>query len=221
MAGNAMVLKHAPNVPQCALAIEEMFRDCGLPDGLFASLMIEVEQVAEAIASPHVHAVTLTRFGIRRAQGGGVRRSASEEMRSGTGRLRSVHRVARRGSGIGSQYGGGLPAFSIAGNHAFAAKRLIVVAANRRMKFLRGFKTRVEALRLGDPMAETTQIGPIARSDLRESFASPSHGFHRPGRGCADRMQTGRARKDSITSLRSSIMSPPNPALPRRALRPG
>jgi len=55
-----MVLKHAPNVPQCALAIEEMFRDCGLPDGLFASLMIEVEQVAEAIASPHVHAVTLT-----------------------------------------------------------------------------------------------------------------------------------------------------------------
>src|SRR5665811_495445 len=55
MAGNAVALKHAPSVPQCALAIEAIFRDCGLPEGLFTNLMIEVEQVACAIASPHVH----------------------------------------------------------------------------------------------------------------------------------------------------------------------
>ena len=42
MAGNAVVLKHAPNVPQCALAIEAVFRDCGLPEGMFTALMIEV-----------------------------------------------------------------------------------------------------------------------------------------------------------------------------------
>src|SRR3989338_5191631 len=60
MAGNALLLKHAPNVPQCALAIEAMFRECGLPEGMFTNLMIEVGQVAEVIASPYVHAVTLT-----------------------------------------------------------------------------------------------------------------------------------------------------------------
>ena len=60
MAGNAVALKHAPNVPQCAQAIAEIFRDSGLPDGVFTNLMIEVEHVAGVIASPHIHAVTLT-----------------------------------------------------------------------------------------------------------------------------------------------------------------
>jgi succinate-semialdehyde dehydrogenase/glutarate-semialdehyde dehydrogenase len=60
MAGNALILKHAPNVPQCALAIEALFREGGLPEGMFTNLMIEVGQVADVIASPYVHAVTLT-----------------------------------------------------------------------------------------------------------------------------------------------------------------
>ncbi|MFH0934953.1 MAG: aldehyde dehydrogenase family protein, partial [Pseudomonadota bacterium] len=60
MAGNALALKHAPNVPQCALAIEALFAECGLPKSVFTNLMIEVDLASEAIASPHVHAVTLT-----------------------------------------------------------------------------------------------------------------------------------------------------------------
>ena len=60
MAGNAVVLKHAPNVPKCALAMEAVFRDSGLPEGVFANLMIEVEQVAGVIANPYIRAVTLT-----------------------------------------------------------------------------------------------------------------------------------------------------------------
>lgn len=60
MAGNAVVVKHASNTPQCALALEEVFRQAGFPDHLFTTLMIEADQVADAIASPHVHAVTLT-----------------------------------------------------------------------------------------------------------------------------------------------------------------
>ncbi|MBC7946204.1 MAG: aldehyde dehydrogenase family protein, partial [Burkholderiales bacterium] len=60
MAGNAGVLKHAPNVPQCALAIEAIFRDAGFPEHLFMSALIEVDAVPDAIAGPYVHAVTLT-----------------------------------------------------------------------------------------------------------------------------------------------------------------
>ena len=60
MAGNAVVLKHASNVPQCALALEKIFREGGLPDHLFTTLLIESDQVADAIAHPAVQAVTLT-----------------------------------------------------------------------------------------------------------------------------------------------------------------
>src|SRR5258708_4475892 len=60
MAGNAGVLKHASNVPGCALAIEEVFRDAGLPAGLFRALLVPSGDVARAIEHPRVVAVTLT-----------------------------------------------------------------------------------------------------------------------------------------------------------------
>jgi succinate-semialdehyde dehydrogenase/glutarate-semialdehyde dehydrogenase len=60
MAGNTALLKHASNVPQCALAIEGIFAQSGFPQGVFRSLMITPEQVTHVIADPRVHAVTLT-----------------------------------------------------------------------------------------------------------------------------------------------------------------
>ena len=60
MAGNGCVLKHASNVPQCALALEQLFRDAEFPHIFSATLMIEAADVGEAIASHHVQAVTLT-----------------------------------------------------------------------------------------------------------------------------------------------------------------
>ena len=60
MAGNTMVLKHSSNVPQCALAIEEIFRAAGFPAGVFRTLMIPATQAEQLIADPRIHAVTLT-----------------------------------------------------------------------------------------------------------------------------------------------------------------
>src|SRR6059058_6599295 len=60
MAGNAGLLKHAPNVTRCALEIEAVFRDAGFPEGLFRSLILSNEAAAQVIADPRVRAVTLT-----------------------------------------------------------------------------------------------------------------------------------------------------------------
>jgi len=168
MAGNALLLKHAPNVPQCALAIESIFCDCGLPEGLFTSLMIEVEHVAEAIASPHVHAVTLTGS---EAAGRKVAACAGQHLKKcvlelgGSDPFIVLHDADLElavDMAISSR-------FLNCGQSCIAAKRFIVVPQIAE-EFLRKFKTKVEALRLGDPLVDTTQIGPMARLDLREAL---------------------------------------------------
>jgi len=168
MAGNALLLKHAPNVPQCALAIEAIFRECGLPDGVFASLMIEVEQVADTIASPHVHAVTFTGS---EAAGRKVAACAGQHLKKcvlelgGSDPFIVLHDADLElavNMAIASR-------FNNCGQSCIAAKRFIVVPQIAD-EFLRELKTRVEALRLGDPMIEATQIGPMARLDLRDEL---------------------------------------------------
>lgn len=168
MAGNALLLKHAPNVPQCALAIETIFRECGLPAGVFTTLMIEVEQVAETIASPHVHAVTLTGS---EAAGRKVAACAGQHLKKcvlelgGSDPFIVLHDADLEltvNMAMASR-------FNNCGQSCIAAKRFIVVPQIAD-EFLRQLKTRVEALRVGDPLIEATQIGPMARLDLRDTL---------------------------------------------------
>ena len=168
MAGNALLLKHAPNVPQCALAIEAIFRDCGLPEGLFATLMIEVGQVAEAIASPYVHAVTLTGS---EAAGRKVAACAGQNLKKcvlelgGSDPFIVLHDADMElavNMAVASR-------FLNCGQSCIAAKRFIVVPQIAD-EFLRELKIKVEALNLGDPMDDATQVGPMARLDLRDSL---------------------------------------------------
>ncbi len=168
MAGNALLLKHAPNVPQCALAIETIFRDCGLPDGVFTNLMIEVEQVAEAIASPHVHAVTLTGS---EAAGRKVAACAGQHLKKcvlelgGSDPFIVLHDADMEltvDMAMASR-------FMNCGQSCIAAKRFIVVPQIAD-EFLHKLKARVETLKVGDPMEDATQIGPMARLDLRDAL---------------------------------------------------
>ncbi|OIR02269.1 succinate semialdehyde dehydrogenase Sad [mine drainage metagenome] len=168
MAGNAVALKHAPNVPQCALAIEAIFRDSGLPEGLFTNLMIEVEHVAGAIASPHIHAVTLTGS---EAAGRKVAACAGQYLKKcvlelgGSDPFIVLHDAdleLATDMAVASRYLNG-------GQSCIAAKRFILVPQIAE-EFLHRLTTRVEALQLGDPMDETTQIGPMARLDLRDNL---------------------------------------------------
>ena len=179
MAGNALLLKHAPNVPQCALAIETIFRECGLPDGVFTNLMIEVEQVPEVIASPHVHAVTLTGS---EAAGRKVAALAGQHLKKcvlelgGSDPFIVLHDADLElavNMAMASR-------FMNCGQSCIAAKRFIVVPQVAD-EFLRALKTKVEALKLGDPMDDATQIGPMARLDLldelhRQVMDSIAHG---------------------------------------------
>jgi succinate-semialdehyde dehydrogenase/glutarate-semialdehyde dehydrogenase len=168
MAGNALVLKHAPNVPQCALAIESIFRDCGLPEGIFTNLMIEVEQAAEAIASPHVHAITLTSS---ETAGRKVAACAGQHLKKcvlelgGSDPFIVLHDADMEHTvnmAVASR-------FLNCGQSCIAAKRFIVVPQIAD-EFLHQFKIKVEALKLGDPMDDATQIGPMARLDLRDEL---------------------------------------------------
>jgi len=168
MAGNALLLKHAPNVPQCALAIEAIFRECGLPDGIFTTLMIEVEQVAEAIASPHVHGVTLTGS---EAAGRKVAALAGQHLKKCVLELGgSDPFIVLHDADLELTINMALASrFNNCGQSCIAAKRFIVVPQIAD-EFLRELKARVEALKVGDPMDEATQIGPMARLDLRDTL---------------------------------------------------
>jgi succinate-semialdehyde dehydrogenase/glutarate-semialdehyde dehydrogenase len=168
MAGNALLLKHAPNVPQCALAIEAIFRDSDLPEEIFTTLMIEVEHVADAIASQHVHAVTLTGSEVA---GRKVAACAGQYLKKcvlelgGSDPFIVLHDADLElavDMAVSSR-------FLNCGQSCIAAKRFIVVPQIAD-EFLRRFKIKVEALKLGDPMDDATQIGPMARLDLRDSL---------------------------------------------------
>ena len=168
MAGNALLLKHAPSVPQCALALEAIFRDCGLPPGVFTTLMIENELVADAIARPHVQAVTFTGS---EATGCKVAALAGQHLKKCVLELGgSDPFIVLHDADMESAVATALASrFLNGGQSCIAAKRFILVPQIAE-EFLLRFKAGVEALKLGDPMDDATQIGPMARLDLRDSL---------------------------------------------------
>ena len=168
MAGNAVVLKHASNVPQCALALEKIFRDSGLPAGLFTTLLIESDQVADAIAHPAVQAVTLT--GSETA-GRKVAACAGQHLKKcvlelgGSDPFIVLHDADLNltvEQAVASR-------FLNCGQSCIAAKRFILVPEIAEA-FVQAFRAKVAALRIGDPLQDATQLGPMARLDLRETL---------------------------------------------------
>jgi succinate-semialdehyde dehydrogenase/glutarate-semialdehyde dehydrogenase len=168
MAGNAAVVKHASNVPQCALAIEEVVREAGFPEGLLRTLLLAGSAVEPVIADPRVRAVTLTGSsdtGSRIAElaGRALKKSVLELGGSDPYIVLAdadVDAAAKVGARARNQNNG---------QSCIAAKRFIAVEPVAR-DFERRFAAEVEALRMGDPLDPKTQIGPLARADLRETL---------------------------------------------------
>jgi acyl-CoA reductase-like NAD-dependent aldehyde dehydrogenase len=168
MAGNTGILKHASNVPQCALAIEDIFREAGFPPGTFRSLLVPGSDTGALITDPRIAAVTLT---------------GSEEAGSRTAELagRSLKKtvlelggsdpfVVLEDADLDAAVSIGVKArFFNNGQSCINAKRFIVVEAVYD-EFCERYLEAAGRLKIGDPTDHSIQIGPLARGDLREEL---------------------------------------------------
>ena len=168
MAGNTAVMKHDPHVPGCAAAIEQAFRAVGAPEGVFQTLHAVTEDVERVIRDPRIQAVSFT--GSDRA-GSTVASIAASEIKPAVlelggsdpcivladADLEQAAEVSARSRIIN------------AGQSCIAAKRLIVERSvhDRFVELLAGH---LDELVVGDPSEESTQVGPIAREELREDL---------------------------------------------------
>jgi acyl-CoA reductase-like NAD-dependent aldehyde dehydrogenase len=168
MAGNTALLKHASNVSQCALAIEEVFRAAGFPAGVFRTLLASGPTTELLIKDNRIRAVTLTgsdRTGSKVGSAGGRALKKCVLELGGSDPfivLADADLQAAAETGVRARN-------QNAGQSCIAAKRFIVVAAVAD-EFERRFIDGVTKLQVGDPMKRETQIGPLARGDLRDNI---------------------------------------------------
>ena len=164
LAGNVGLLKHASNVPQCALAIEQIFCRAGFHDGVLQALMIEPHQVEKVIVDPRVKAVTLT--GSDKA-GSAVASTAAREIKKSVLELGGSDAfIVMPSADFERALSTAVKARTInTGQSCIAAKRFMI-ADEIYDEFLNQFVARMRALKLGDPMEETTEIGPLATEQI-------------------------------------------------------
>ena len=169
MAGNVGLLKHAPSVPQCALALVQVFADAGLPAGAFQNLFLENELVEKLIGDDRLRAVTLT--GSERA-GSAVAAAAGRAIKKTVLELGGSDPfivLADADVALAARTAAQARMLN-AGQSCIAAKRFIIEKSVQR-EFVRQLVGHLQALRYGDPLAETTDYGPLARLDLARQLS--------------------------------------------------
>ena len=169
-AGNVGLLKHASNVPQCALALEDLFARAGAPAGVFQTLLIGSDRVAAIIADDRVAAVTVTG-----SEGAGrdIAATAGKHVKksgAGAGRQRRVHRAGRAPTCRARWRPPSRRASSTTASRASPPS-----ASSSRTpiydRFAREFASAMAALRIGDPAAPDTELGPLALASIRDDVA--------------------------------------------------
>jgi succinate-semialdehyde dehydrogenase/glutarate-semialdehyde dehydrogenase len=168
MAGNTVLLKHAPNVSGCAQLITDLLRRAGFPRGVFENLMLPVDRIGRVITDPRVAGVTLT---------GSPAAGAAVAAQAGAACKKTVLELGGSDAFIvlddadleGAVNAAVKARFANCGQVCLAAKRFI---ATPRVadEFETRLVTEVSKLRRGDPLDRATQIGPLARGDLREAL---------------------------------------------------
>jgi succinate-semialdehyde dehydrogenase/glutarate-semialdehyde dehydrogenase len=168
MAGNTLLLKHAPNVQACANQVTQLIAAAGAPAGLFQNLHIAVPAIAQVIADPRVAAVTLTgstAAGMKVAAQAGAACKKSVLELGGSDAF-----IVLADADLDAAVSAGVRArFTNCGQVCLAAKRFIVEQSIVE-EFTQRFAAAAAALRVGDPLQSGTQLGPMARADLREQL---------------------------------------------------
>src|SRR6478735_433573 len=193
MAGNVVLLKHASNVPQCALAIEDIIRRAGFPDGSFQTLLIPPGQVQRVLDDPRVAAVSLT--GSEQA-GRHIAAAAGRQIKKTVLELGgSDPFIVMPSADLPAAIETAVKARVVnSGQSCIAAKRFIV-SEGVADAFERGFTAKMQALKVGDPMDPATEVGPLATrttltdldDQVRRSIAAGArvlaggHALERPG----------------------------------------
>jgi len=168
MAGNVGLLKHASNVPQCALAIESLFLEAGFPAGAFQTLLIGSQQVDAILNDPRVVAATLTG-------------SEQAGIQVGVGAAKRIKKVVLELGGsdpfivmpsanLDAAVATAVEARVINNGQSCIAAKRFIVAESIAAEFERKFVARMEGLRIGDPFDEKTELGPLATADAVTSL---------------------------------------------------
>lgn len=168
MAGNTVVLKHASNVTRCALEIGRIFAEAGAPTGLLEVVLVPGSEVSNMIGDSRIAAVTLTGseaagMSVARVAGANLKKSVLELGGSDAFIVLGDADVARAASVAATAR------FQNTGQSCIAAKRFIV-EDRIHDAFVAQFRAAVAALRIGSPNDESTELGPMARIDLRDEL---------------------------------------------------
>ena len=168
MAGNGVILKHASNVPGCAVAIEDIFKKAGFPEYLFQNFLMSSQRVADLIEHPAITAVTLT--GSTTA-GRAVAEKAGKMLKKTVLELGgSDPYLILEDADLDKTVEACVTSRLLnSGQSCIAAKRFVVVEAVRR-QFEQMLVDQMHAKRMGDPLDEAVEIGPQARFDLRDNL---------------------------------------------------
>jgi succinate-semialdehyde dehydrogenase/glutarate-semialdehyde dehydrogenase len=164
MVGNVGLLKHASNVPQCALAIEEIFRRAGFLEGVFQTLLLNSGQVGRVLDDARVRAATLT--GSEHA-GSEVASRAGKQIKKTVLELGgSDPFIVMPTADFEAALKTAVKARTINNGQSCIAAKRFIVHTDVYEEFARRFVAAMAALQIGDPADETTEIGPLATADI-------------------------------------------------------
>ncbi|MDQ3674908.1 MAG: NAD-dependent succinate-semialdehyde dehydrogenase [Gemmatimonadota bacterium] len=168
MAGNVGILKHSSNVPQCALSIEDVFLRAGFGDGVFQTLLIGSEAVENLIADARIAAVTLTGS---EGAGRSVAGAAGKHLKKCVVELGgSDPFVVMPSADLDAAVSTAVTARMINNGQSCIAAKRFIVHDDIYDSFVKQLVARVSEIRIGDPMDETTQLGPLATSAIRDEL---------------------------------------------------
>ncbi len=168
-AGNTALVKPAPSTPQCGLAVTELFADAGFPEGCLQTILVETEHVESILDDPRVRAVTLTGS---EAAGSAVAEQAAKRIKPSVLELGgSDPFLVMPSADLDAALEAAVTSRMINNGQSCIAAKRFVVHEDVADAFTEGLVERVEALKLGDPSEEDTDVGPIATAALRERLA--------------------------------------------------